>query len=147
MAHIKVFVTKNRKFRARIECDDPPHREITVGGFGWDSGRVRKYEGEILRKCGELISNLNDELAKQSSIICPKPPSSTQALIDMVVETTHMAAAAATYDPDPEITPSFIPKAKNPKSCDICYSTKSRGGFLGLFGKRYCDNEKCSGSK
>ena len=31
--------------------------------------------------------------------------------------------------------------------CKNCNSTMSRHGFLGLFGKRYCDNKKCFNSK
>jgi len=27
--------------------------------------------------------------------------------------------------------------------CDICHSTSSKYGFLGVFGKRFCDNPKC----
>jgi len=27
--------------------------------------------------------------------------------------------------------------------CDICKSTMSRSGVLGIIGKRYCDNSKC----
>lgn len=31
--------------------------------------------------------------------------------------------------------------------CDICNSTMSRSGFMGLVGKRYCDNKECKNSK
>ena len=32
-------------------------------------------------------------------------------------------------------------------NCDNCGSTMSKSGFLNLFGKRYCDNDKCKNSK
>ena len=31
--------------------------------------------------------------------------------------------------------------------CTNCGSTMPRSGFLMLFGKRYCDNDKCPNSK
>lgn len=31
--------------------------------------------------------------------------------------------------------------------CDICGSTMTKSGFLGLFGERRCDNDKCENSK
>lgn len=31
--------------------------------------------------------------------------------------------------------------------CRICLSSATRKGFLGLFGKRTCDNKKCENSK
>ena len=31
--------------------------------------------------------------------------------------------------------------------CDICHSTMSRRGYLGLFGQRKCDNKECKNSK
>lgn len=31
--------------------------------------------------------------------------------------------------------------------CDNCGSTMSRSGFMMLFGKRYCDNDKCINSQ
>lgn len=31
--------------------------------------------------------------------------------------------------------------------CDNCHSTMSKDRFLGLLGKRYCDNKKCKESK
>lgn len=51
-----------------------------------------------------------------------------------------------------------IPKPPEPPLCRVlrqgistlcpnCHSTMPRSGFLMLFGKRYCDNEKCFNSK
>ena len=31
--------------------------------------------------------------------------------------------------------------------CDICHSTMSRRGYLGMFGQRKCDNKECKNSK
>lgn len=31
--------------------------------------------------------------------------------------------------------------------CPNCNSTMSKSGFMGWFGKRYCDNEECPNSK
>lgn len=33
------------------------------------------------------------------------------------------------------------------KLCPNCHSTMPRSGFFMLFGKRYCDNNKCKNSK
>jgi hypothetical protein len=57
----------------------------------------------------------------------------------------------------PDVIDSSIPKPPKPPLfrvlregaghlCANCGSTTSKVGFLGLFGKRLCDNKKCSNS-
>jgi len=56
------------------------------------------------------------------------------------------------------VSSSSIPEPPKPPLCRVlrtgvghfcknCHSTMTRSGFLMLFGKRYCDNEKCPNSK
>jgi hypothetical protein len=56
------------------------------------------------------------------------------------------------------VSGSSIPKPPEPPLCRVmregvghfcinCGSTMPRSGFLMLFGKRYCDNDKCPNSK
>jgi len=58
----------------------------------------------------------------------------------------------------PVVNDSFISKPPEPPLCRVmregighfctnCGSTMPRSGFLMLFGKRYCDNDKCQNSK
>lgn len=55
--HIKVFVTKNVKFRARIKEPDQTY-EVTVGGKSWNDGKGKKYIDRISKKCDQLIDSL-----------------------------------------------------------------------------------------
>lgn len=58
-AHINVFVTKSRTFRAHVK-DETGEYEVTVGGKQWRyNNKGKKHRIEILKKCLELISGLN----------------------------------------------------------------------------------------
>ena len=60
---IKVFVTKTRKFRAKIqEGKKAIPYEVTIGGESWQKGKGRQFEKEIERKCKILLMILQDEL-------------------------------------------------------------------------------------
>lgn len=59
---IKLFVTKNKKFRANItEYGCEPY-EVTIGGQGWLNGKGRLHEKRILTKCESLVNCLQFEL-------------------------------------------------------------------------------------
>ena len=59
MTHIKVFITKNIKFRAIIKEDNQPEYEVTIGGASWDKGKGREHESTILQKCNAIVDSLN----------------------------------------------------------------------------------------
>jgi hypothetical protein len=62
---IKVFITKTRKFRARIkETKNSIPYEVTIGGFSWEKGKGKEHEAKIKLKCSRLIEKLNFELEK-----------------------------------------------------------------------------------
>jgi hypothetical protein len=57
---VEVFVTKNRKFRAKIkEADlDYPY-EVTVGGKEWQAGKGRTHKEEIKKQCEHILCGLD----------------------------------------------------------------------------------------
>lgn len=59
---IKVFITKTKKFRAKIrETKDTIPYEVTIGGKSWKDGKGRKYEVTIKHKCELLLNSMKDE--------------------------------------------------------------------------------------
>lgn len=59
---IKVFVTKSRKFRAKIkETKDGIPYEVTIGGENWKKDVGRKYEYEIKHKIIYLMMDLESK--------------------------------------------------------------------------------------
>ena len=61
--HVKVFVTKTQKFRAKIrDARDLPYYEVTIGGVEWNKGKGRQHEAKILSKCQGIIAGLKKEL-------------------------------------------------------------------------------------
>lgn len=66
--HIKVFVTKQFKFRAEIKevWEDytgvgTRNYSVTVGGKEWQKGKGAEYRKQILSRCDHIISKLNKE--------------------------------------------------------------------------------------
>ena len=60
---VKVFVTKNLKFRASIqERQYGPKYEVTIGGESWKKGKAREHELIIKSKCERIVSNLNENI-------------------------------------------------------------------------------------
>lgn len=59
--HIKVFVTKNDRFRASITEPDGTKYEVTIGGEEWFKGKGRKYQDEIRRKASEIVHYLAEQ--------------------------------------------------------------------------------------
>ena len=62
--HIKVFLTRSRRFRANITEERGISKkiyEVTVGGYEWDKGKGREHEIEILEKCKILLDSLTKE--------------------------------------------------------------------------------------
>lgn len=60
--HIKVFVTKNLRFRAKIQEPTGVSYEVTIGGVEWHKGKGREYEDRIRKKCELIISYLDARL-------------------------------------------------------------------------------------
>jgi len=60
---ITIFITKNYKFRARVEEENRTY-EVTVGGAEWKKGKGNEYRFEILNKCLNIISGLNNQILK-----------------------------------------------------------------------------------
>lgn len=61
---IKVFVTKNRKFRAQIiEGLDKPY-EVTVGGKSWNNGVAKKHHVYIKHSIRRILEQLADNYYK-----------------------------------------------------------------------------------
>lgn len=58
---IKVYITKTKKFRARVEEPGEVPYEVTVGGVSWNGGKGRKHEIVILKKCHIVLSNVMAE--------------------------------------------------------------------------------------
>ena len=58
---IKVFVTKNLKFRAKIDDGVAPPYEVTVGGKEWGSGKGISYRDTIAEKCFSILSSLTNQ--------------------------------------------------------------------------------------
>lgn len=64
-AEIKVFITKNRKFRARIrEEKGSPYYEVTVGGKNWNKGLANEHHDRIMFLCQLLMTAINKEFDK-----------------------------------------------------------------------------------
>lgn len=59
---IKVFITKNGKFRARIKELDKPTYEVSVGSDSWLEGKGVKYHSVIRRKCNLLMVELRGQI-------------------------------------------------------------------------------------
>lgn len=65
--HIKLFVTKNYKFRAVIdEYNTLSERnvtyEVTIGGEQWRKGKGRKHEKRILEMMNTIRCSLADQV-------------------------------------------------------------------------------------
>lgn len=58
---IKVFVTKNHKFRARIREPNNKLYEITIGGNNWNNGRGKEHKAKIMIKIANIMRDLNNE--------------------------------------------------------------------------------------
>lgn len=79
----------------------------------------------------------------------------------MITEQSYLEAKKIIKDYESQqlnISGSSIPKPPEPPLsrvlregvghfCTNCGSTSSKVGFIGLFGERLCDNEKCPNSK
>ncbi|MCK5611226.1 hypothetical protein KAR91_55665 [Candidatus Pacearchaeota archaeon] len=61
---IKVFVTKNMKFRARVDDGINPTYEVTVGGVSWKKGKGLDHKDDISRKMKSIIGTLKSEYNK-----------------------------------------------------------------------------------
>lgn len=57
--HIKVFVTKNLRFRAKIQEPTGVSYEVTIGGAEWSKGKGREHEDRIRKKCELIVSYLD----------------------------------------------------------------------------------------
>ena len=64
MANVQVFITKTNKFRARIMREDEPEYEVTVGGWAWEHGKGREFEGVIKQKVASKLEKFQREAAK-----------------------------------------------------------------------------------
>ena len=60
--YIDVFVTKAKKFCARIALPGEVPYEVTVGGWSWKNGRANEFESIIRRKMKLIVDRLNKEL-------------------------------------------------------------------------------------
>lgn len=74
--HIKIFITKNRKFRAKISIEGKPPYEVTVNGNSWKQGVGQPFQEEILDRCRSIVKNLSDDLKiiEHNSIINKTTP-------------------------------------------------------------------------
>lgn len=62
---IRIFVTRNYRFRARVEPLDGTPFEITVGGQNWNHGCARMtadHRRRIAEKCYDMHEALTDRL-------------------------------------------------------------------------------------
>jgi len=60
----------------------------------------------------------------------------------------HIGCASGSSTPKPPEPPlSMVIREGVGHFCTNCGSTMPKSGFLMLFGKRYCDNDKCPNSK
>jgi hypothetical protein len=59
---IKVFVTKNQKFRVKVKQPDGLAYEVTVGSVSWNNGKGKEYEKIIRKKCELLVAMLESKL-------------------------------------------------------------------------------------
>jgi len=79
---IKVFVTKTRKFRAKIkDSKNSIPYEVTIGGDSWLHGKGREHEEAIMNKINTMVSILKAEL---EAIICDN------ILIDILTNPTSV---------------------------------------------------------
>lgn len=60
----KVFITKTRKFRARVSGPGIIDYEVTVGGKKWESGIGKQHTDEIMLQIIKLTKDVNDEAIK-----------------------------------------------------------------------------------
>jgi hypothetical protein len=60
--HIKIFITKNLKFRVKVKEPTGKSYEVTVGGTEWLKGKGREYEKVIRKKCEILVALLEAKL-------------------------------------------------------------------------------------
>lgn len=60
--HIKVFITKNLKFRVKVKEPTGISYEVTVGSDSWLNGKGREYEKVIRKKCEILVALLEAKL-------------------------------------------------------------------------------------
>lgn len=64
LVRITVFITKKRKFRARIATDDEPVYEVTIGGKEWRKGKGREFEERIIKICEKITTDINNNYHK-----------------------------------------------------------------------------------
>lgn len=57
-ARIKVFLTKEFKFRARVEEPNCPPYEVTIGGESWKNGKGLKYKNKIVEKIQQISMSI-----------------------------------------------------------------------------------------
>lgn len=59
--HVKVFITKNLKFRANITEPGQPPYEVTIGSESWKNGKGRQHEAIIKDKIKHVLDILIHE--------------------------------------------------------------------------------------
>jgi hypothetical protein len=59
--HIKVFITKTLKFRARIKEEGKPAYEVTIGGKSWKMGKGQEHHTTICDKCRVIVECLDQQ--------------------------------------------------------------------------------------
>ena len=70
---IKVFVTKNFEFRAKVNDHIDHPYEVTIGSKSWTEGKGQKYKKQILNKIKIAVIRLQlaAEMAEEKLIPCP----------------------------------------------------------------------------
>jgi len=58
---VKVFVTKNMKFRAVINEPNQPAYEVSINGESWKNGKGRQHEPVIRNKIKLILETLTKE--------------------------------------------------------------------------------------
>lgn len=59
--HVKVFVTRALKFRAKIKEEGKPAYEVTIGGKSWENGKGLPYRHLIYQLCRSIVLTLDNE--------------------------------------------------------------------------------------
>ena len=60
---ITIFVTKNFKFRAKVEVTKGERScyEVTVGGKSWSEGKGREHQERIMKRIKSILNALSNE--------------------------------------------------------------------------------------
>jgi len=61
---IHLFITKNLKFRVRIEKEDRKGYEVTIGGKNWKNGMGNEYKDIINDMIDKIVFRLESEWEK-----------------------------------------------------------------------------------